>query len=673
VKLKRPSFALMSLLAVLLGLAISSSSSSGGAREAGASAPVIDDWTHHRVAFSNPGTLAEALRSGQLDRWLKIAHDPRYMLQQRKRQAAANQGFQNGALPSGFQLQEQTGEPAAAAEIDAAPFADRFAGVPSSQLPRGLIRVPRDVAAAARRDLHETRPKRIRVARTLHTDWSEDMGSGATVGLGQYPAKFSFSTSSANCDSTAPPDYVVFNTGLAGSSMPAQATIVAYDNLYSGCSSPPNVPNIYWQYNTAYAQGSMSGDGSTITTSVALSLDGTQVAFVQSASGVASLVLLKWAENSSLVQMDTSGNNVAAANYRSCTAPCMTRITFTNSANDTNSSPFPDYANDVIYVGDDSGTLHKFTGVFVGTPGEVSGGGWPVSVSTQPLGGPVYDSVSENIFVGDYLPLGEYPSTTCEMAGCGFLYSVTASSGAVAAQSHELDYELGVFDSPLVDSSAQTVYAFVGADGSHACSLDQQCAGVFQFPTSFANDSSGTEATVGAGFDWLMSGAFDNEYLTSGNASSPTGNLYVVGNTGLADNTLYQIFINSNVMKTITSGPEIANNFDNDYYGPGLPITEIANGAHDYLFVSVLAFGVPTDCDDDQGNGCVLIYDVSSGSISSGTTPLFAAAEAGGTSGIIVDNTSSFGGASNIYFTPLLNQSCPTSGGTGGCAIQTSQ
>jgi len=30
-------------------------------------------------------------------------------------------------------------------------------------------------------------------------------------------------------------------------------------------------------------------------------------------------------------------------------------------------------------------------------------------------------------------------------------------------------------------------------------------------------------------------------------------------------------------------------------------------------------------------------------------------------------------GASNIYFSTLLNQTCTTSGGTGGCAIQTSQ
>jgi hypothetical protein len=43
----------------------------------------------------------------------------------------------------------------------------------------------------------------------------------------------------------------------------------------------------------------------------------------------------------------------------------------------------------------------------------------------------------------------------------------------------------------------------------------------------------------------------------------------------------------------------------------------------------------------------------------------------GGTSGIVVDNDNT--GAQNIYFSTLLNQTCTTSGGMGGCAIQTLQ
>jgi hypothetical protein len=49
---------------------------------------------------------------------------------------------------------------------------------------------------------------------------------------------------------------------------------------------------------------------------------------------------------------------------------------------------------------------------------------------------------------------------------------------------------------------------------------------------------------------------------------------------------------------------------------------------------------------------------------------------AGGSSGIIVDNTVGLGtlaGASQVYFSTQANQTCTTSGGTGGCAIQASQ
>ena len=48
----------------------------------------------------------------------------------------------------------------------------------------------------------------------------------------------------------------------------------------------------------------------------------------------------------------------------------------------------------------------------------------------------------------------------------------------------------------------------------------------------------------------------------------------------------------------------------------------------------------------------------------------------GGTSGMIIDNTLgdiTVTGDSEIYFTTLTDQTCATSGGTGGCAVQASQ
>ena len=55
-----------------------------------------------------------------------------------------------------------------------------------------------------------------------------------------------------------------------------------------------------------------------------------------------------------------------------------------------------------------------------------------------------------------------------------------------------------------------------------------------------------------------------------------------------------------------------------------------------------------------------------------GALATFSLAAAGGTSGIIIDNTSALTGASQVYFSTQSDQTCGTSG-TGGCAIQASQ
>ncbi len=199
---------------------------------------------------------------------------------------------------------------------------------------------------------------KVRVSKAkIKNDWNVSLGAGI-VNPNTYPAKFSFSTASASCSS----DFVVFPTGTAGGS--SQATIAAYNELYSSCSSSPSV---YWQYNTAYTRG-LAADSATVTTSPVLYTDGVQVAFIQvDTSGIASLIVLKSANNPSLVQMNTATNNVSPSNYRSCTAPCMVKINLEGGESDTWSAPFYDYSNDDLYVGDDGVYLHKFTGVFQGT------------------------------------------------------------------------------------------------------------------------------------------------------------------------------------------------------------------------------------------------------------------------------------------------------------------
>lgn len=155
-----------------------------------------------------------------------------------------------------------------------------------------------------------------------------------------------------------------------------------------------------------------------------------------------------------------------------------------------------------------------------------------------------------------------------------------------------LDVAMQIMDSPIIDPSAAKVYAFAGDDGSTSCTSSTPCAAVYQFPVGFGTGNSGTKATVGAGYEFMMSGTFDNAYYTS---STPTGHLYVVGNTGPANNTLYQIPINNNVMSPSIAGPEVSSSYTNGYYAAGLQVSEFyAGGTNDYIFLSVLAYGFPS-------------------------------------------------------------------------------
>jgi hypothetical protein len=621
----------------------------------------IKDWTSHHLIFSNPGTRDDAVRKGTLGRWERIANDPRYIMQQEIRGTSAAVGPIAASAPPTAPVDDGEGPPDFGAPLaDLAPE--------TIPLPRGIAKAgagpppgPNIAPEPDKRHPHH-----------IHTDWSETLSSttgaadaaGATTGLGNFPA--TITSGSYSCT-----DLAIFNTGMAGST--SQPTIVGYDNLYTTgtggtCGSNPSV---LWAFNT--------GTGSAASTGVAFSEDGTQVAFVQeSSTNVATLVLLKFGTSTSgtLSAPTTLTSQSSASAYRSCTAPCMFTITFNGSPADTYSSPFPDLTpttGDNVYVGDDTGKLHKFTGVFLGTPAELNSGGWPVTVSSSgsPLSSPVYDGASTNVFVGDYLAFTSTSTCSSSPGGngvnCGVLYSVNSSSTAGAIQGYALsvDSNFGILDSPIVDSTAGTVYVFAGAWSNIG-----DYAAVFSLPVGFGNATGYTGQGVGPGYEFMMSGAFDNAYFQSTNA---TGNLYVVGNTGAGNNTLYQIPITNNAMSTEpTAVATLATNYTNGYYTAGLQVTEYYNTTTgtDYVYTSVLSYGAVANCTNPSlFNGCVLGYNVTN---PSSITFVNATGEAGGTTGIVIDDSAP-NGASNIYFSTLLNQGCTTSGGTNGCAIQTAQ
>jgi hypothetical protein len=659
---------------------------------------IISDWSSHNVIFSKPATPEQAKR---------VEKDPRYWQQR----------YRNQSL---------------------------------------LVTSPEEI----------TNRRNHRLKR----DWQESMGTNASVGAGNYPAKYSFAASIAHCGNAPQPDFVVYSTGLTGSS--TQASIVAYDNLYSACSGI--VPSVYWAYNTS----------GRILTSPVFSYDGTQVAFVQTnAAQQGTLVLLRWAASTT----ETIGNPRRptvkdSGHYVGCMAPCLTTAVLKNSlgtpADDTTSSLFYDYSADTGYVGDSHGWLHKFTPLFNGRPKEITRGGWPVFVnSSNPsaLSDPVHQYLGD-VFVGD---VG------------GYLYRVDPSGGVTA--SGQLDYGTGIVDSPMVDATAGLVYVFASSDGSTNCADGTACAAVYQLASNFIDGDSGTAVAVGQSVFYgmmltpnpLYDGDFDSEYKNSLNA---TGSLYVCGNTG-GNPTLYRVPIQAGVMGEVSVGPSLSGTSSDavcsavtDFLNPNA-----TGGATEWIFVSTQGNGVPAAC---AHGGCVmnfkdtpwlpntiysngqevldtnlhievvetggrsgssvptwsgstdgvtpdgsvqwldqgalttttpaawiklhsyhirgtLILDnnnnieyVSTTGTSGGTIPTFnttaggpttdgtviwtnlgaiataALPVAGGASGIIIDNfvgSGALAGASQVYFSTLGNQTCSTSGTSGGCAVQASQ
>src|SRR5580658_798295 len=45
----------------------------------------VNDWSHHHLIFSNPGTEEDSIRNGTHEQWLRTINSPRYVMQEQRR------------------------------------------------------------------------------------------------------------------------------------------------------------------------------------------------------------------------------------------------------------------------------------------------------------------------------------------------------------------------------------------------------------------------------------------------------------------------------------------------------------------------------------------------------------------------------------------------------------
>jgi hypothetical protein len=520
-------------------------------------------------------------------------------------------------------------------------------------------------------------------------DWSINLGAAGTL-LNMYPAKVSFDVTAApSCTN----DFVVFPIAANGSA--TQPNLAAFNNLYSGtaggngiCNRTPSgtdtgvAATVYWSYD-------VNAIGGAVPTSPALSLDGTKIAFVESAAGKpAHFHVLTW----------KSGDGQSAANLQNVLLP-KTINTFVSAApvagsgtatdlplgsattgTDTLSSPFMDYVRDLAYVGNDAGTLYRIKDVFCtvdptcsgsnkpapsidtswGSNGAVTvGSGSCAGTTSSELTGPLLDFVTLNVFVG---------------CSDGKLYGFSSSGQALSHASVTVGDGTasktygGIVDPPIVDGVDGFVYAVSG-------SAD---AGVYGALVQAKIDlSSSVVAQVGAGNQCnVHSPAFGNAYYTS--PTSAGALIYVAGVSGTvsqpctAESTggaleIYGVtFGTGGIMTSGTATNNAGIGTPGNEFAPLLEFDN-ATAATDWLFWGVLCNPPPNMASANITNG----FPGGVGTVVS---------EGLGSSGMIVDNdanTTTYPQAASIYFNALQeNAACNNSSdGTaaGGCAVKLTQ
>jgi len=490
--------------------------------------------------------------------------------------------------------------------------------------PRAALQLYRETMNAFRGNLAPLASTNLSPS-TPHPDWSVafSAGGGPKVAPDMFPAKWNSDPRVApNCNT----DYVLFGLNTAGTTG-GQANMVAFNNLYSGATGTPlcsgGQPKILFAYNVT---SDPSGTGKIVTSPV-LSLDGTKVAFIETVTTTGNHNTIFHVLN--IPATPTGQTFPVSTGARVPPLGAMSSLSV-GAQTDSRSSPWVDYPSDTAYFATDNGRLWAVHPVFgAGTPVVVSG--FPVVVhqgTGSSMTGPTLD-VTGILYMG---------------AANGVLYSVNLNNtpptiGSLLVGGGATNG--GILDAPLLDSVGGSVFATSSNNGTSAVVVQANTSLSVSHSVPIGLGSSGG-ATVN-----IYDGDFDNNFTTPG-----SGHLLVCG-TGTADTTPHRYLLPFDSSGNLGPDPGHVQLSTNTGARCG-PVTEFFNTnlGTDFLFWSV------TQSCLSGVNGCVM-------SLVNGATGLTSARQAGGASGIIVDNNSLAGQASSIYFS--------TEGGTQNAVKLTQQ
>ncbi len=517
-------------------------------------------------------------------------------------------------------------------------------------------------------------------SQTLQRDWSMSLG---TVSFGPVTAGFNGSNGSVNVDPgggelfpakysfdvTATPlcanqpnpgdagDYVAI--GLPATPSASQANIIGFNNLYTepggaGQCTGLTAPTVLFSY--------ASGTGQ-VPASISLSLDGTELAYVENRAASSYFHVLKWAAGDGT---DATHPIVPGAGNPSATDLAVRLTPDGTIDQNSTTSPWIDYTTDVAYVttfswtatdgsyNNGGGYLYKIGPIFNSSPANPPAIIWSVQVAcgepSSVPSTPVYDSMLSRVIFSDTGFRLDYAvdpngSTTAPTVACG----------------HAFGFDGNEANPPVLDMTNEVSYTGFN-DGT----------------TEMVREMDVTSAQLGAGgsieedvgiqstFTGPYNVDFSNGYFTcdvyqngagGGSCTGPgSPRLYVAGtdNTTGTIPTLYDEHFQIGVF-----APDLNGAFTSTALATGAadssPVTEFfndpdGNPAHgiDYLFV-----GVTDQCAATTNGGtagCVMSLPITGGVLPVVDSSTTAIAAPGGPTGIIIDNDSTDPQASSIYY-----------------------